>query len=159
MAKMDTLNDRIKFLFEKNGLNAYTFYVKTGFDQATMGRILKGETKKPSTNTIESIANYFNVSSTWILTGKGEMENTARSAPTTPPPNPPPEVKNLPVYDFTNEQRINLLLIQNAETQKQNDRLLTLLEKQEETIRINSLTINTLSANTSTSKNVEGQAS
>lgn len=67
------IGERIKKLLDYKGVTPYTVSINTGVSQATMSRIIKNSTAKPSNGTIEVLAKYFNTTPDWILTGRGEM--------------------------------------------------------------------------------------
>lgn len=67
------LSDRFKKLIEENGITPYTIALKTGIAQSTISRLLKGQTAKPNIKNIETLAEYFHTTPTWLLTGEGEM--------------------------------------------------------------------------------------
>lgn len=67
------ISDRLVELINNKHVSAYEVSKKTGISEPTMSRILSGKTKKPNLDTLELLAKYFNVSSSWLLTGEGEM--------------------------------------------------------------------------------------
>lgn len=67
------IGERIKKLLDYKGVTPYAVSINTGVSQATMSRIIKNSTAKPSNGTIEVLAKYFNTTPDWILTGRGEM--------------------------------------------------------------------------------------
>jgi len=145
---MKTLSERIKYLFDKEGLNAYTFYLQTKFDQATMGRILKGETKKPSTKTIKVIANYFQVSEAWLL--RGDVSPQSPSHPSPPAPDQPPEPRQdtQPALNATlsTNEMLSRLILTNERLSIQQGELIRLLAKDSDTLNRNSISIEQLSS-------------
>lgn len=68
---MKTLAERLKFSREKAGLTQQQVAEKTGMSQPTYFKVEKGVTKR--TTYLAELANLFNVSSTWLATGQGEM--------------------------------------------------------------------------------------
>lgn len=69
--------ERIGQLIRDKGVTPYKISVDTGINQAILSRIINGTTKKPQYSTLKLLAEYFNVSIDWLLTGEGEMLNTA----------------------------------------------------------------------------------
>lgn len=67
------IGERIKKLLDYKGVTPYTVSINTRISQATLSRILKNSTAKPSMGTIELLAKYFGTTPDWILTGRGEM--------------------------------------------------------------------------------------
>jgi len=65
-------SERIKELMTGRGLTAYHLSKETGVSQATISRILNKESK-PNINTLKTLAKYFNLEDTWLLTGEGPM--------------------------------------------------------------------------------------
>lgn len=68
-----SIGERIKKLLDYKCVTPYTVSINTGVSQATMSRIIKNSTAKPSNGTIEVLAKYFNTTPDWILTGRGDM--------------------------------------------------------------------------------------
>lgn len=85
------IGERIKKLLEYKKVTPYTVSLHTGISQATMSRILNNSTAKPSNGTVEILAKYFNTTSDWILTGRGEMIK---------PDNSVSDTKGIPYYDM-----------------------------------------------------------
>ena len=77
------IGERIKKLLDYKGVTPYTVSINTRISQATLSRILKNSTAKPSMGTIELLAKYFGTTPDWILTGRGEMlqEQTEITSP------------------------------------------------------------------------------
>lgn len=69
---MNTLSERVQSLLDSKRMTIYAFWQETGLDQGVMGKLLRGETKKPTAKTLKLIANYFQVDRNWLLTGNGE---------------------------------------------------------------------------------------
>lgn len=63
----ESLAERLLLLMNKQGLTNYALSVKIGVSPATIGRTLKGS--KPSSKTLKSFSDYFQVSESWLLTG------------------------------------------------------------------------------------------
>ncbi|MBT0551606.1 helix-turn-helix domain-containing protein [Riemerella anatipestifer] len=68
---MQTLIDRLNFLLHQHGLTRYALSKKTGISEATLSRIILHNVK-PNTITVRKIADFFNVSEQWLLTGVEE---------------------------------------------------------------------------------------
>lgn len=66
---MKTLKQRLQKLLNENGITPYKLSLKTGISQPTLSRILNKEVT-PNSNTTQAICKYFNVSESWLLTGK-----------------------------------------------------------------------------------------
>jgi len=64
--------DRLKNILDNRGISSYKVSKDTKISRATMGNYLKGETE-PNKANIKLIADYLDVDSDWLLTGKGEM--------------------------------------------------------------------------------------
>lgn len=69
------IGNRIIKLSEKLGVTPYEISKKTGISQATLSRLINNETTKPNIKNAEILANYFNVSKEWLLTGKDNEIN------------------------------------------------------------------------------------
>lgn len=69
---------RIKKLIDERNLTAYVVSQGSGVKQPNLSRLLTGETKRPSAENIKLLANYFQVSEQYLLTGKDDtkQENT-----------------------------------------------------------------------------------
>ena len=63
------IGKRITELLENKGITAYTLSNKTGLSQGTLSRIINKNTK-PNASNLKAISDYFEVSQTWLLTGK-----------------------------------------------------------------------------------------
>lgn len=85
------IGERIKKLLEYKGVTPYTVSISTHISQATLSRILKNSTTKPSMSTIELLAKYFGSTPDWILTGRGEMIKSD---------NNPSDGEGIPYYDM-----------------------------------------------------------
>lgn len=72
---MNTYKDRLKKLIDNKGVTPYYLSQATGVSQATISRLRSDATAKPSISTNKKIADYFNVDTDWLLTGKGDMES------------------------------------------------------------------------------------
>lgn len=59
---MTLLVKNIDYLLNKRGMNAYQLQDKSDIAQSTTFRILNGDTKSPSSNTVKKYADFFNVS-------------------------------------------------------------------------------------------------
>lgn len=59
---MTLLAKNINYLMGKQGVNAYQLQDKSDIAQSTTFRILNGDTKSPSSNTVQKYAKYFGVS-------------------------------------------------------------------------------------------------
>jgi transcriptional regulator with XRE-family HTH domain len=63
------IGQRITELLEKKGVTAYTLSNETGVSQGTLSRIINKNTK-PNASNLKALSDYFEVSQTWLLTGK-----------------------------------------------------------------------------------------
>jgi transcriptional regulator with XRE-family HTH domain len=70
---MRELKDRISYLLDVKGYTAYQASQDTGISESTFSLIIKGKTKKLRKDTAVRLAQYFNVSTYWLITGNGEM--------------------------------------------------------------------------------------
>ena len=68
------LSSRILHLIEKEGITKYELAKGANLSEATIGRILKGETRKLSDKNLEKFSNYFHVSKSYLRTGKKEVQ-------------------------------------------------------------------------------------
>lgn len=68
------IGEKIKELLEKKGITAYTLSNETGVSQGTLSRIINKNTK-PNASNLKAISDYFEVSQTWLLTGKEYSES------------------------------------------------------------------------------------
>lgn len=77
-----TVGDRLRQVIDNKKISPYELALATRISQATLSRILNNSTTKPSSNTIEALANYLQVSRIWLQTGEGEMrqENETTSS-------------------------------------------------------------------------------
>lgn len=64
---------RLKQIIDEKGVTPYELSKQTGISQATLSRLLSGETSKPSISNTDKIAKYLQLNRDWLLTGKGEM--------------------------------------------------------------------------------------
>lgn len=71
---MNTIGDRIIFLREKNNISQRKLAKDLGLSS---GNISSYENNKriPSTETVIALANYFNISTDWILKGESQVNN------------------------------------------------------------------------------------
>lgn len=74
-----TKNQRVRKVIESTGLSVNAFSKKAGVSQTTLASMLKRGTQ-PKDEIIDAIANAFNVSRSWLLTGEGEMLNDKKPA-------------------------------------------------------------------------------
>lgn len=70
---MGTYSERIRKLIDSKKVTSYYISRATGVSQATISRLKSDETAKPNIATNKKIADYFNVSAEWLLTGEGEV--------------------------------------------------------------------------------------
>lgn len=63
---MDSLGSRIKYLREKNNISQIEFAKKIGVSNTVLSRYESGD-RKPDYDTLNKIADYFNVSSDYLL--------------------------------------------------------------------------------------------
>ena len=64
---MDTLFDRIQQLCTERGISRYALEKNLGFGKASMGR---WDTNTPSIDKVQKVADYFDVSLDYLMTGK-----------------------------------------------------------------------------------------
>lgn len=69
---MENFSRRLAYLIEKQKLTKYSLSIKSGVSEATLGRLLKDESIKPSEKTIQKLSEYFQVSELWFRTGENE---------------------------------------------------------------------------------------
>lgn len=69
---------RLRELIDNKGITPYQISQETGISQATLSRLLGSLTAKPSIKNIRLLANYFNISQTWLLTGDGEKQKSTK---------------------------------------------------------------------------------
>lgn len=72
---MSTQQERVVKLLNSRKITAYRLSKETGITQSTLSRFLNSPEGKVEMypETMERIAKYFEVSSSWLLTGEGEM--------------------------------------------------------------------------------------
>ena len=70
----DNLNDRIKLIRKKLGLNQEEFGKRLSITKASISRIEAG-INNPSDQTVKLICSEFNVNEDWLRTGAGGEEN------------------------------------------------------------------------------------
>ncbi|MFH1118216.1 MAG: helix-turn-helix transcriptional regulator [Bacteroidota bacterium] len=115
---------RLDQLIEIKGVTLYQVSKATGISQATLGRVMCNKTKKLNTKNFEILAKYFDVRETWLRTGKGESEIIH------------PELQEeQKVLKF--QETISKLILQN-------EKLVSVIEKQSATIKKSIETINAL---------------
>lgn len=75
MAKNETINDRISYIIENQCKGNQKKFAETiGFAPQVVYNIVSGRKSKPSFDVLEAILSSFvDISSDWLLTGKGEM--------------------------------------------------------------------------------------
>ena len=66
--------DRLNELIEKKGVSRYQISKATGVTEATLSNYTKGK-GNPNTSIVKQLADYFEVSSDWLLRGNGEDEH------------------------------------------------------------------------------------
>lgn len=71
------IGERITQLLEKKGITAYMLSNETGISQATLSRIINKNTK-PNASNLKALSEYFQVSQTWLVTGK-EYDDSKKS--------------------------------------------------------------------------------
>lgn len=74
---MTLLAKNIEYLLSKKGINAYQLQDKSSISQSTTFRIMNGDTKSPSSKTVQKYAEYFGVSEADIRFE--DLENEASS--------------------------------------------------------------------------------
>lgn len=70
---MEDFSARLKKAIESKGVTPYEVAKSTGIAQATLSRILSGNTKKPNIDNLKTLASYLQVNEDWLRTGEGEM--------------------------------------------------------------------------------------
>ncbi len=68
---------RLRQVIEYKKITPYEISLNTGVSQATLSRILNNSTSKPSSKTINCIAEYLQISKDWLLRGDGAMLNVS----------------------------------------------------------------------------------
>lgn len=73
---METLRERINYLIDKKGVSQYRVSKDTGVSQSVLTRIRSERSPQTAlqSDTAKVLASYFEVSSEWLLSGKGSME-------------------------------------------------------------------------------------
>lgn len=77
---METIGFRVKKLIENKGVTAYEVAAKTGISESTLSRIISKDSK-PNLRNSEILAEYFEVSKQYLLTGVGDMEVIKKENP------------------------------------------------------------------------------
>ena len=122
------LKDRFSKLLKDNNVTPYFVSDRTGISQATLSRIVNGNTIKISIKTSKILANYFNVSQEWLLTGKGSTcLNQNEQNLSDPHPLPTSQKTGLQVKDSNKNISVQ-------ENQQIIDKLLQRLESQSKEI-------------------------
>jgi transcriptional regulator with XRE-family HTH domain len=147
------ISTRIDKLLKDKGMSPSDFCNESGFDSGTLSRLLTGKTKRPNTDNLKTIAEYFHVPVKWLKYG----DDLPQTPPTPSLPAPGDDIGNTPEYaSLNNDQRIDRLL-------SQNDRLINILEKRDERImailETQVSTINNLSQKMNDPKNAQAEAS
>ena len=75
MENLVSLQERILYLIDNKQLSCYKISQDTGVSEGTLSRITSGKTKKLSNKTLHILSKYLNVSSEWLQSGIGEMQN------------------------------------------------------------------------------------
>jgi len=70
---MENIGDRLTQLLKNKGVTRYVVSEYTGISESTLSRIIN-KNSKPNIENCKLLANYFNVSEEWLLTGSGEKE-------------------------------------------------------------------------------------
>jgi transcriptional regulator with XRE-family HTH domain len=70
------LKDRIKILLESKRVTPYEVSRETGISQATLSRLINGQTAKLSIKNKAVLANYFHVEPEELITGSGSIVKT-----------------------------------------------------------------------------------
>ena len=120
---MNTLGERIKFLINKRNITPYEIEKKSGVSQATLSRLLTGNTKKTKIENLEKLANYFHVSIEWLQCGE---EN---SIPNVNLSNPDFNEIHASKVKLTEAERVDKLILQN-------ERMIEIIAKQMESINM-----------------------
>ncbi|MDM5333401.1 helix-turn-helix transcriptional regulator [Ureibacillus composti] len=74
---MDSLGNRIKYLREKNNISQIEFAKKIGVSNAVLSRYESGD-RKPDYDTLDLIANYFEVSTDYLLGRTDTLEPSTK---------------------------------------------------------------------------------
>ena len=70
---MDTIGKRLKNLIDNcKGLTINELATKLGFDANTIRAIVNGKTLHPKANLLIALCDFFQVTTDWLLLGKGE---------------------------------------------------------------------------------------
>lgn len=97
---MSSIQERIKDLIEKKGLNKNSFSNMIGIQPQTLHHIVSGRMTKPSFEVIQKIVSTFSdINPAWLITGEGDMfcvykytpENTPVHTPESAQKSPPNE--------------------------------------------------------------------
>ncbi len=75
---MDTIGQRIRFLRKKNGIHQIDLARETGISRSNISKIESNDIK-PASNSIVAIADYFRVSTDWLLKGEEYQEALAEA--------------------------------------------------------------------------------
>ena len=131
--------ERLKLIRNKLNLERDEFAVLLTYEPKSYQNIENGN-EKLGRGLQKKLQKYAKVNLKWFATGEGNMfvETEKRL-----PDKPPDQISGISLR-LTNEQRIDQLILQNSEFMRHNDRLITLLEKQSETINYNAKTIDKL---------------
>lgn len=89
--------DVLNFLLTSKGLTAYRLSKDTGISQRLIGYWKKGE-KKPTSDNLQKLANYFKVSIDYLLTG--EWGEPKKSPEPQQPPQPEGEEDDIDINDI-----------------------------------------------------------
>lgn len=83
---MSSIQERIKILIEKKGLNKNSFSNKIGIQAQTLHHIVSGRLTNPSFEVIQKIISTFSdINPTWLITGQGDIFNTPLNTPLNTP--------------------------------------------------------------------------
>lgn len=77
MSKYESLGDRLIARREELGLTQEDVAAKAGVTRMAISKIELGMTKKPRADNLFSLAKSLRVNTSWLLTGKGEKEESA----------------------------------------------------------------------------------
>lgn len=76
-APLATLVDRLAYLIDAADLDRSGLSRLAGLSPTHVGQILRGAVRDPASSTIEAICRTLDISSDWLLSGKGERPGAA----------------------------------------------------------------------------------
>jgi DNA-binding XRE family transcriptional regulator len=79
---MSSIQERIRLIIEKKGLNQNSFSKKIGIQPQTLHHIIAGRLTNPSFEIIQKIISTFSdINPTWLITGNGDIFYTPQNTP------------------------------------------------------------------------------